>query len=198
MIPKECKRLAEVDFPIAEVSKHATAEKESRRGHIPRVHIWPAARPTASSRAVLMTLLLPDPCDVHCPREFKDQAREILREVRQPPKSDEDLQKTLLWFIGSFANWDMSSNAVYLKVARNLVRAAHPEESPLVGATLGEAHLRASTGALVLSMRNPDGSFTTNPASDTALSDGQILIAIGTEAQLDSLRRASNGGAVAS
>ena len=73
-----------------------------------------------------------------------------------------------------------------------------PEESPLVGATLGEAHLRARTGALVLAMRNPDGSFTTNPASDTALSDGQILIAIGTEAQLDSLRRASNGGAVAS
>ena len=26
MIPKECKRLAEVDFPIAEVSKHAAGE----------------------------------------------------------------------------------------------------------------------------------------------------------------------------
>ncbi len=29
MIPKECKRLAEVDFPIAEVSKHAAREKEA-------------------------------------------------------------------------------------------------------------------------------------------------------------------------
>ena len=27
MIPKECKRLAEVDFPIAEVSRHAAREK---------------------------------------------------------------------------------------------------------------------------------------------------------------------------
>ena len=27
MIPRECKRLAEVDFPIAEVSKHAVREK---------------------------------------------------------------------------------------------------------------------------------------------------------------------------
>ena len=27
MIPKECKRLAEVDFPIAAVSKHAAREK---------------------------------------------------------------------------------------------------------------------------------------------------------------------------
>ena len=27
MIPKECKHLAEVDFPIAEVSRHAVREK---------------------------------------------------------------------------------------------------------------------------------------------------------------------------
>ena len=27
MIPKECKRLAEVDFPIAEVSKHAARSR---------------------------------------------------------------------------------------------------------------------------------------------------------------------------
>ena len=132
MIPKECKRLAEVDFPIAEVSKHAAREKSIRHGHPSTLHLWWARRPLASSRAVLMALLLPDPCDEHCPEEFKKQAREILGEVRQPPKSDEDLQKALLWFIGSFANWDMSSNPTYLRVARNLVRAAHPEETPLV------------------------------------------------------------------
>ncbi len=34
MIPKDCKRLAEVDFPIAEVSRHAAArEKSIRHGH---------------------------------------------------------------------------------------------------------------------------------------------------------------------
>ena len=33
MIPKECKRLAEVDFPIAVVSKHAAREKSIRHGH---------------------------------------------------------------------------------------------------------------------------------------------------------------------
>ena len=32
MIPKDCKRLAEVDFPIAEVSRHATREKSIRHG----------------------------------------------------------------------------------------------------------------------------------------------------------------------
>ena len=132
MIPKECKRLAEVDFPIAEVSKHAAREKSIRHGHPSTLHLWWARRPLASSRAVLMALLLPDPCDEHCPAEFKNQARKILAEVRQPPKSDEELQKALLWFIGSFADWDMSANAVYLKVAQSLVRAAHPEETPLV------------------------------------------------------------------
>ena len=33
MIPKECKRLAEVDFPIAVVSKHAAREKSIQYGH---------------------------------------------------------------------------------------------------------------------------------------------------------------------
>ena len=132
MIPRECKRLAEVDFPIAEVSKHAAREKSIRHGHPSTLHLWWARRPLASSRAVLMALLLPDPCDPHCPEAFKQQAREILREVRQPPANDAELRKALLWFIGSFANWDMAAHPVYLRVGRNLVNAAHSEEPPLV------------------------------------------------------------------
>ena len=45
MIPKECKRLAEVDFPIAEVSKHAVRDNPSRRGHPWKLHKWWARRP---------------------------------------------------------------------------------------------------------------------------------------------------------
>ena len=63
MIPKSCKRLAEVDFPIAEVSRHAAREKSIRHGHPSTLHPWWAQRPLASSRAVLMALLLSDPCD---------------------------------------------------------------------------------------------------------------------------------------
>jgi adenine-specific DNA methylase len=33
MMPKECKRLAEVDFPIAVVSRHSAPEKSIRHGH---------------------------------------------------------------------------------------------------------------------------------------------------------------------
>ena len=129
-IPRECTRLAEVDFPIAEVPKHAAREKFIRHGHPSTLHLWWARRPLASSRAVLLALLLPDPCDPHCPEEFKRQAREFLSSVRQPPKTDVELRKALLWFIGSFANWDMAAHPTYLQVGRNLVRAAHGGDDP--------------------------------------------------------------------
>ena len=132
MIPRECKRLAEVDFPIAVVSKHAAREKSIRHGHPSTLHLWWARRPLASSRAVLLGLLLPDPCDPHCPEPFKQQAREILSDVRQPPANDAELRKGLLWFIGAFANWDMAAHPTYLQVGRSLVQAAHGEEAPMV------------------------------------------------------------------
>ena len=132
MIPRECKRLAEVDFPIAEVSKHAAREKSIRHGHPSTLHLWWARRPLASSRAVLLALLLPDPCDEHCPEDFKQQAREILREVRQPPANDAELRQGLLAFIANFANWKNAADRTHLDVSRALVKAAHGEDPPLV------------------------------------------------------------------
>ena len=132
MIPRKCKRLAEVDFPIAVVSRHAAREKSIRHGHPSTLHLWWARRPLASSRAVLLALLLPDPCDGQCPETFKLQARRILRDVRQSPASDADLRKALLNFIADFANWDLAADPTYLKVGRGLVRAAHGDDAPLV------------------------------------------------------------------
>ncbi|MCZ0951869.1 MAG: DUF1156 domain-containing protein, partial [Rhodospirillaceae bacterium] len=110
MIPKECKRLAEVDFPIAEVSKHAVREKSIRHGHPSTLHLWWARRPLASSRAVLMALLLPDPCDADCPEEFKGEARQILLGMHGRPQgwtetieADEGLRQIILKFIADFA-----------------------------------------------------------------------------------------------
>ena len=139
MIPRECKRLAEVDFPIAEVSKHAVREKSIRHGHPSTLHLWWARRPLASSRAVLMTLLLPDPCDPHCPEAFKQEARRILLGMRGRPKgwmavieSDEGLRRIILKFVADFANWDRAADLTYVDVGRALVKAAHSEDSPLV------------------------------------------------------------------
>ena len=132
-IPKECKRLAEVDFPIAVVSKHSAREKSIRHGHPSTLHLWRARRPLAACRAMLLGLLLPDPCDIHCPEDFKERARKLLPEVQgQTGPKDEDLRCALLQFIGDFANWDLSTNRKYLEISRSLVKAAHPEETPLV------------------------------------------------------------------
>lgn len=139
MIPTTCKRLAEVDFPIAEVSRHAAREKFIRYGHPSTLHLWWARRPLASSRAVLLALLLPDPFDPLCPEEFKVRARELLlgmhgRASGWDPavETDEGLRRILLKFIADFANWDNSARAEYVETGRGLVRAAHPAEMPLV------------------------------------------------------------------
>ena len=138
-IPKECKRLAEVDFPIAEVSRHAVRDKSAPPGHPSTLHLWWARRPLASSRAMLQAMLLPDPADPHCPDYFKNRARaELLGFPMRPARWDIELQtenglrQGLLRFIADFADWNNASNSEYLKIARELVQAAHPEENPLV------------------------------------------------------------------
>jgi adenine-specific DNA methylase len=135
MIPKDCKRLAEVDFPIAVVSAHSAREKSIRHGHPSTLHLWWARRPLAACRAMLMALLLPDPCDPLCPAEFKTAARKLfekpLFDIRPGP-TDLDLRHALLEFIGDFADWDNAALSLYLEIGRGLVKAAHPEETPLV------------------------------------------------------------------
>lgn len=60
MIPKECKRLAEVDFPIAVVSKHAAREKKFFGFHPQMLNQWWARRPLSACGAMLLSLLLPE------------------------------------------------------------------------------------------------------------------------------------------
>jgi len=130
---KDCKRFAEVDFPVAEVSRHSAREKSIRHGHPSTLHLWWARRPLAACRAMLMALLLPDPCDVHCPADFNEEARRLLKHMPgggavapglSPAResaslkagSTEDLalRKGLLSFIADFANWDNSAKPAIL------------------------------------------------------------------------------------
>jgi adenine-specific DNA methylase len=81
---------------------------------------------------VLLGLLLPDPCDPKCPHEFKEKAKKIFESMLVYPKNDVELQKALLKFIGDYADWNRSNDQVYVRIGRELVKAAHPEETPLV------------------------------------------------------------------
>jgi voltage-gated potassium channel len=53
--------------------------------------------------------------------------------------------------------------------------------------------VRDETGALVLGLRVPDGSFVTNPTPETVLESGSVLIAIGADDQLAKLERRATG-----
>ena len=55
------RRLIESAFPLRETSIDSVHEKNVRHGHISTLHVWPARRPLAASRAVLLATLLDDP-----------------------------------------------------------------------------------------------------------------------------------------
>lgn len=57
------KRLIETAFPLREASAASLHEKNMRHGHISTLHLWPARRPLAASRAAIAAALLPDPGD---------------------------------------------------------------------------------------------------------------------------------------
>ncbi|MGZ4802786.1 MAG: potassium channel family protein [Acidimicrobiia bacterium] len=59
--------------------------------------------------------------------------------------------------------------------------------SPIAGRSLQESKMREHTGALVLALRDEDGTFHTNPPPDTEIRSGQVIIAIGTQEELDTL-----------
>ncbi|MDQ6650660.1 MAG: potassium channel protein [Actinomycetota bacterium] len=62
--------------------------------------------------------------------------------------------------------------------------------SALDGRSIREAHIRDTTGALLLALRD-GGGFLTNPPPETVIRPDQILIAIGTEEQLAALLAAA-------
>ena len=55
------KRLIEAAFPLKQIFLDSIHEKNVWHGHISTLHIWPAQRPLAASRAALLVTLLPDP-----------------------------------------------------------------------------------------------------------------------------------------
>jgi adenine-specific DNA methylase len=152
-----------VDLPIARISAHARREKSIRHSHISTLHLWWARRPLAACRAVICASLWPDPADELCPPKFRNDAFRILENLRKRaleggispdqrtafepvsrinfPMDGNDysgLRRSLLDFIAEFANWDLSTNKLFLETSRNLTQSAHeglsgdPGTRPLV------------------------------------------------------------------
>ncbi len=129
MIPKECRRLAEIDFALSAVNDACVRENNIKTrvdsGHISLLHSWWARRPLASCRSLLLTLLLPDPTDSQCPESFKAVARRELEHFRRVGPSDSDLLRALLAFVAELAEWNLVNKGGYVSTARKLIQAAY-------------------------------------------------------------------------
>jgi voltage-gated potassium channel len=57
----------------------------------------------------------------------------------------------------------------------------------LAGKTIQDVRVRDRTGALIIALRKPDGTFDTTPNPDALLEAGDVLIAVGTADELQAL-----------
>ena len=55
------------------------------------------------------------------------------------------------------------------------------------GRTIRELRIRHETGALVVALRKPDGSFDTTPEPDTPFEVGDVLIGVGSPDEIRAL-----------
>jgi voltage-gated potassium channel len=62
-----------------------------------------------------------------------------------------------------------------------------PDGCLQAGRTIREIRIRSTTGAVVIALRKPDGTFDVTPNPDETVDAGDVLIAIGTEEELKSL-----------
>jgi putative DNA methylase len=73
------RRLIEEAFPLKKVSEDSKHEKNVRHGHISTLHIWPARRPLAASRAAIIAALMPDPGDEKTREDYCHRIENITR-----------------------------------------------------------------------------------------------------------------------
>jgi voltage-gated potassium channel len=57
----------------------------------------------------------------------------------------------------------------------------------IAGQSIRDLRVRHVTGALVIAVQKPDGRFDATPSPDTALEVGDVVIAVGTVAELQEL-----------
>src|SRR6266700_1712871 len=127
------KRLIEVDFPLKQTSLDSVHEKSVRHGHISTLHIWPARRPLAASRAALITTLLPDPGNDEERKTMMEKlAGRIVEHVKKKklPNGGFEEQVTVETE-GGILHWGRESGAD-LQWFRDKIREAYGGRAPKV------------------------------------------------------------------
>ena len=126
------RRLIEVAFPLKQVSLDSVHEKNVRHGHISTLHIWPARRPLAASRAALIATLLPDPED---PEERKAilerMAGHVIEKIERKRVGGRVVEKVKEETVGGILHWKRE-NSPALEWFRKEIRKTYGGRAPKV------------------------------------------------------------------
>ena len=131
MTPKD-KRLIEVAFPLKQVSLDSVHEKNVRHGHISTLHIWPARRPLAASRAALIATLLPDPGNPEKRKEILERmAGRVIEKIERKRVGGRTVEKVKEETIGGILHWKRE-NDPDIQWFREEIRKAYGGRAPKV------------------------------------------------------------------
>ena len=126
------KRLIEVAFPLKQVSLDSVHEKNVRHGHISTLHIWPARRPLAASRAALIATLLPDPGDAGTRRAILERmAGRVTQRVERKRVNGRMVERVREETTGGILHWGRE-NGPELDWFRKEIRKAYGGRAPKV------------------------------------------------------------------
>ena len=126
------KRLIEVAFPLKQVSLDSVHEKNVRHGHISTLHIWPARRPLAASRAALIATLLPDPGNPEKRKEILERmAGRVIEKIERKRVGGRTVEKIKEETIGGILHWKRE-NDPDIQWFRDEIRKAYGGRAPKV------------------------------------------------------------------
>ena len=132
MTTNDNKRLIEVAFPLKEVSLDSVHEKNVRHGHISTLHIWPARRPLAASRAALIATLFRDPGDPEQRKAILDRmAGRVVKKIERKRVNGRVVEKVKEETIGGVLHWGRE-NGPDLQWFREEIRKAYGGRAPRV------------------------------------------------------------------
>ena len=126
------KRLIEVAFPVKQVSMDSVHEKSVRHGHISTMHIWPARRPLAASRAALIATLLRDPGDPDERKMILDRmAGQVTEKIERKRQNGRTVEKVKEVTSGGILHWGRESEPD-IEWFREKIRTAYGGQPPRV------------------------------------------------------------------
>ena len=117
--------LADTTFPLQQVSLDSVHEKNVRHGHLSTLHIWPARRPLAASRAALLAALLPDP-------GTNASRRQLVEKMGgEMVLADEATENGKAYTVGGVFRWGREDGPVFAELREEL-REAFEGKAPRV------------------------------------------------------------------